>query len=243
VIVRGVILAAFLASAALFSLSATHFIAAPTDVSAWRVTLGDVPYRDFWTMYAPGSFTVLAWLYEWFGREMLVTRVAGGLTAAAAMAALAVLVIRVGGRGAVLLPVGMTAMVFFATGYHTRFGSYPPVLVLIFAAVGLMTTRSRSTTDPRLHSGLVAGAGLLVGTAVLFKHDVAGYAAVALGLAILVTPGVAGRHIGGCRGRGARVAMAPGCAAGRVRRARAIPAHGLSGGASPRLPVRPPSQR
>lgn len=182
---------AFLACTALFAVSSTRFIAAPTDLSAWRVLSGDVPYRDFWTMYAPGSFTVLSWLYAAFGREMMVTRIAGGLTAAAAMAIYALLASRIGGVRAVALPVAMSAIAFFTTGYHTRFGSYPPALALLLGAVLLLSRPPRPDAgDPRREVWRLVAAGLLGGGAVLFKHDVAGYGLIALAVAVLVTGGV-----------------------------------------------------
>lgn len=189
---RGAVALAFVASAGLFALSSTQFIATPTDLSAWRMLRGDVPYRDFWTMYAPGSYTVLSWLFAAFGREMIVTRLAGGLTAAASVALYVALARRVGGAKAAWLPAAMTAGVFFATGYHTRFGSYPPAMALLFGAVLLLTQRNRDPLepDPRLDPRRVVVAGLLGGSAVVFKHDVAGYAMLALAVAVLLTAGV-----------------------------------------------------
>ena len=42
---------------------------------AQRVREGDVPYRDFWTLYAPGQLYVLAGLFEVFGASLLVERI------------------------------------------------------------------------------------------------------------------------------------------------------------------------
>ena len=39
---------------------------------ACRVLAGDVPYRDFWTMYAPGQFYAVAGLFAAFGRELWI---------------------------------------------------------------------------------------------------------------------------------------------------------------------------
>lgn len=41
---------------------------------AQRVLEGDVPYRDFWTLYAPGQFYVLALLFKLFGPSLIVER-------------------------------------------------------------------------------------------------------------------------------------------------------------------------
>lgn len=161
----------------------------PTDLSAWRMLGGDVPYRDFWTMYAPGSFTVLSWLYAAFGREMLVTRVAGLLTSATALGLYALLASRIGGVRATVLPVAMTAVAFFATGYHVQFGSYPPALALLLGAVVCLTRSPGARLDPRLDGRRLVAAGLLGGVAVLFKHDFAGYGLIALAVAVLLASG------------------------------------------------------
>ena len=42
-----------------------------------RALAGDVPYRDFWTMYAPGSFVTLAGAFSLFGRELIVSNERG----------------------------------------------------------------------------------------------------------------------------------------------------------------------
>ena len=42
---------------------------------AERVVQGDVPYRDFWSMYPPGQFYTLAALFKLFGSSVLVERI------------------------------------------------------------------------------------------------------------------------------------------------------------------------
>ena len=42
---------------------------------ALRIVDGQVPYRDFWSMYAPGQFYLIAGLFSIFGREVLVQAV------------------------------------------------------------------------------------------------------------------------------------------------------------------------
>ena len=43
-------------------------------VGADRVLRGDMPYRDFWTLYGPGSYYLLAGLFRLFGEFALVER-------------------------------------------------------------------------------------------------------------------------------------------------------------------------
>lgn len=184
-------LGALAGSAVLFALSSRQFIAAPTDISAWRMTLGDVPYRDFWTMYAPGSYTVLSWLFTWCGREMLVSRLAALVVSALGVMVACVLAERIGGRRGGLLVAGLVTAAFLYSGYYRIFGSYPPALLLVLAAVWLLTPAplGRFAGAPAAGLGRVALAGLAGGAAVWFKHDFAGYALIGMGLASLLTSG------------------------------------------------------
>jgi hypothetical protein len=43
-------------------------------VGSTRVLAGDVPYKDFWTMYGPGQFYLTAWLFTLFGVQAVVLR-------------------------------------------------------------------------------------------------------------------------------------------------------------------------
>src|SRR6476659_3309660 len=41
---------------------------------AERVLGGDLPYRDFWTVYGPGQYYLLAGIFKVFGTSLLVAR-------------------------------------------------------------------------------------------------------------------------------------------------------------------------
>ena len=42
---------------------------------AMRILHGEIPYRDFWTMYAPGQYYFLAGLFKFFGQSLLIERI------------------------------------------------------------------------------------------------------------------------------------------------------------------------
>ena len=84
-------------------------------VGADRVLRGEMPYRDFWTLYGPGSYYLLAELFRVFGEFALVER---GLDVAAktAIATLVVALVlqfgrrtrRLGGRRALARPASLS---------------------------------------------------------------------------------------------------------------------------------------
>lgn len=152
-----------------------------TEHSARRILAGDVPYRDFWTIYAPGSLYALAAGFALFGRQLLVSHLLGGLVSLGAVLALHRLALRVARPAAAALVALLFAVAFFHTGYHNALGSYPPAILCIWLALGRLALHAR---EPRRARPLAAGVWL--GLAVCFKHDLGGYAALACAAALLL---------------------------------------------------------
>jgi hypothetical protein len=171
----------FTAALLLFGPTAVNFVPRVTDISALRMLQGDVPYRDFWTMYAPGSFVTLALVFKVLGPQLIVSSVLGIVIAAAAVALYFRLVMVVSGAVPAALLAGLVALAFYGTGYHNGLASYPPAILLIFAAA--LSTSSRIA---RPGSGWALVPGLLLGCAGLYKHDIAGYAVIAVCIAVVV---------------------------------------------------------
>ena len=44
-------------------------------VAAMRVAAGQIPHRDFYAIYGPGQFYVLAGLFKLFGQTILIERI------------------------------------------------------------------------------------------------------------------------------------------------------------------------
>lgn len=173
----------------LFLTTVTMFDARPTDISALRVLDGDVPYRDFWTMYAPGSYVTLAGAYAVLGRELVVSNLLGILVSAASVGVLHRIVAAGTGRALAFATCALAAMSFYAMGYHDGLGSYPPTVLLVLTTVLVV---SRRCTREGVRWAVVPG--LLLGTAALYKHDIAAYAAVAVGVGTLVARRADGRR-------------------------------------------------
>lgn len=165
-----------LAAFALFSLDWRNGLyGGVAEVGAMRVLAGDLPYRDFWTLYAPGQFYLLAGLFAVFGLQWLVSPIAASVLLAGATAALFWAARRAGGtRGAAFAAATLLAMAIAATSYHRSCGSYPPALLLILLAWGCAAGPASRRS--------AALAGLALGAAALFKHDVAAYSALGVAL-------------------------------------------------------------
>jgi hypothetical protein len=57
-----------------FDLGTYHYDEGIVAYGALRVLGGAIPYRDFWTLYAPGEFYILAVIFKIFGISIKVTR-------------------------------------------------------------------------------------------------------------------------------------------------------------------------
>jgi len=169
--------ALFLAALGLYSLTWFQDVAAGVStIGAERVLRGEMPYRDFWTMYAPGHFYLLALLFRIFGSHILVERVAASVVCAGAGLLCYWIVLnlvkrRLAAIGAMAIFVAAT----FNTGHFKNLGTYPPAMFFVLAAVNLMVLHYKTGT-----LGYLMAAGLATGAAVVFKHDVGGYTAISI---------------------------------------------------------------
>jgi len=103
-------------------------------VGAFVILDGGVPYRDFWTMYAPGHHYLLAGLFALFGREMIVQAAAAVLLRAASGGVFFLILRRIGSTTAVALTLSTVSVgMFWSTGIELR--SYPPALLLLLLAL------------------------------------------------------------------------------------------------------------
>ncbi|HET6277863.1 MAG TPA: hypothetical protein VFG08_03690, partial [Candidatus Polarisedimenticolia bacterium] len=169
---------------ALFSLTAREFTTSVTDLSALRILAGDLPYRDFWTMYAPGSLYAMAAGFALFGRELLVSHLLGMLAATAAVAALHRLLLTATSPAAASGGALLYACAFFHSGYQNSLSSYPLSILCIWLGAGRLFAYVRT----RRRRALLA-AGICLGLAVCCKHDLGGYACLA-GAATLLAGGI-----------------------------------------------------
>lgn len=160
-------------------------------VGAERVLAGQIPYRDFWTMYAPGQFYLLAGLFALFGTNALVSVYAGTLLCAGAVGLSSrFMALATGRAGYALATAALFTGGFLATGYYYDISSYAPTIFCILVALNLLVQYFQGRGDRAL-----IGAGLAIGVAALFKHDVGAYNAMAMLCGVLVyrlLPGDAG---------------------------------------------------
>ncbi len=142
--------------------------------NALRVLDGDVPYRDFWTMYAPGHFYLGAALFKVFGTYVWVQGLAAqGLIVLNA----AVLFHIVRQFGVPRAPAIAAASALVAMSWKTapELESYHPAMLLLLLALACLIRYTQQRDAWRL-----VLAGCLCGAAAWFKHDVAFHVTLAI---------------------------------------------------------------
>ena len=154
----------------------------PSTVAAERILAGQIPYRDFWTIYAPGSFYLLAFLFKLFSTHLLVEYIGSSLLCATALCIYYRLIFNLVGKKT--LALGCTAICLaatYSTRYYLELGPYPPTLLLVLVGYYLITRHFMQ----RSLAGL-ACAGFAIGLAILIKHDVAVYSGVAISVGLII---------------------------------------------------------
>ncbi len=179
-------------------------------VDGWSVGRGALPYRDFWTMYAPGEFFAQALLFRIFGHELWPQ----ALAAVALRAISAALLFLVARRlGAARTVAGFVAAFFALISWQSapELDGYAPAIALVLFSI----ERTLSYFENGGARRLIA-VGLALGAAAWFKHDVAAYFAIGISVALFAARRSAddGRSLSRLRtvatcSLGALVAIAP----------------------------------
>lgn len=144
-----------------------------------RVLDGDIPYRDFWTMYAPGQFYMVALLYKLFGIGLFVVRVYSAVINFL-IAVLAYLIVRKFTEHKIAL-LAFIFTAFWMGGWGMFYGSPTPVgtfwslFSILFIVDFLCKRRERSLII----------AGLITGITAIFRHDIGGYTFISSTLVLI----------------------------------------------------------
>lgn len=116
-----IVLALFLVSLLLYSLRWPFAgFGCLTSTAAIRILEGQIPYRDFWTLYAPGSFYLDALLFKLFGVHEQVEYVAASVISALCMSSCFLLVKHwLRRKGPALACASLLLAASWSKGYYT----------------------------------------------------------------------------------------------------------------------------
>ena len=145
---------------------------------AARVAAGEVPYRDFWLVYAPGQFYLLAGLFKLFGESVLVERLWDVAARLAIVALVYALTQRLASRRAAVAAV-LLVTIWLAAADYFGYAVFPALACSLAAIWCLLRAAERGSAR------WLAAAGVAIGGSTLFRHDIGGYTLVPASLAAL----------------------------------------------------------
>lgn len=143
-------------------------------LNATRILSGDRPYRDFWTIYPPGQFYVLAAWFKVFGTSLMTARVYDTLVRLAVLTSVYLIARHQRFASLPLLAVSAVTLVLLASASFYTYAVFPSLSLGLFS---ILATLNYATTGRKQS---LAVAGILVGFTGLFRWDIAIYAAIAV---------------------------------------------------------------
>ena len=147
---------------------------------AVRVLHGQVPFRDFWTLYPPGIFWTLAGMFRVFGVSVLCDRIVFVGSNAISAVAMVYILDRLTGRWWLSRVAAVAALVWMSVWPSYAFAVYP-ALAMILVATACMARRWEGG-----RARWAVWAGVALGVSAVYHHDLAVYGLIALGAASVV---------------------------------------------------------
>ncbi len=145
-----------------------------------RILKGDIPYRDFWTMYAPGQFYAIALLFKLFGTNLFVTRIYSATINLLIVLLVYFTVKKVSGHRLAILAFILSTL--WMGGWGLFHSSPTPAgtfwsLFSIFFVVDFLCNRN--------YSSLFTG-GIVTGITAIFRHDIGGYTFISSSIVLIL---------------------------------------------------------
>lgn len=150
---------------------------------ATRILNGDIPYRDFWTLYAPATFYLLAGVFKIFGTSIIVERILSVIIHTLIVIPVCFIIKSFVPKRYILLAWLLTlawlrTMLFYSYGY-----SYAVLPATLFVLLSCLTLKHYFLM--RRRKWLIIS-GVFVGIVALFRQDFGFYTFISEYLVIFI---------------------------------------------------------
>ena len=112
---------------------------------AERIMRGEVPYRDFFSFYTPGSFYFVAFLFRFLGDSLVVARMSLAVAGAVCSVITYLLARRVCSRSVALFAAGLTTAAGFAYRFLVLHNWYSTLLACLAVYAAIRSLESNKT--------------------------------------------------------------------------------------------------
>jgi hypothetical protein len=143
-----------------------------------RIMKGDIPYKDFWTLYPPGQYFALASIFRLFGTSLLISRIYDTFTRFIIVISVYMIAKKITTRGLSLLVCIVTTLLLSSAGTYTYV--FFPSLAFGFLAI-LSLLKNFDTGQYRW----IILTGILIGFSTLFRWDIGLYTYISVVLTII----------------------------------------------------------
>lgn len=142
-------------------------------VGADRILAGELPYRDFWTMYGPAQFYVVAALFKIFGEYAILERVYDIAIRCVTIILCFSLIGQFASRSITLISTIAILIMLASIGTY----AFPVFPAVAMAAASAKVLLRRADEPATLLGAFIAG--VFTSAAALFRHDLGFYTFVA----------------------------------------------------------------
>ncbi len=145
--------------------------------AATRVMQGDVPHRDFWSVYPPGQSYVIAVVFELFGTSLLAARIYDTLVRLMIAVCVYALARKLSSSASASVACAATALLLGSAMAY----AYPVFPALALGLASILSSLGYVEAHERRRL-IVAGA--LAGAAACFRWDIGLYAGISVALSV-----------------------------------------------------------
>jgi hypothetical protein len=143
---------------------------------AARVLQGAIPYRDFWSVYSPGQFYVVAWLFQLFGPSIYIARIWDILVRFLIVVAVYLITRRLTATPPAILSAVIAAVIIVPLDFYYGYTAFPSLLFMLLSIAALVNYISSR------QSRWIVGCGVCIGVTTLFRADFGAYIFLAITL-------------------------------------------------------------
>lgn len=148
--------------------------------NALRILQGEVPHRDYWAAYPPGTSLALAVFFSFFEPTLFVARLVNLGWTILILASIFVLLRHFASTWSSLTATVVASLWVSASLYPSY--SVIPALALVFLALALFAKGIAFD-----NKSIIALGGIIAGCVVLFRHDFSGYLFFSILATLIVT--------------------------------------------------------
>jgi hypothetical protein len=148
-------------------------------VGAERILEGQIPYKDFFTIYPPGQVYAVAGLFKLFGTSVIVERIYD-IIIRSLLSMLVFLIIRFLSSNKIALVGWAMSLIWLG---HSGFPAYPvyPSILFSYISVYLLLLHMK---EQRYFYHILSAVAIVFAT--LFRHDLGGYTAIVITFVLLL---------------------------------------------------------